>query len=77
MGLAFLALSKYEAVPVVMVIVAAVLLVFLPQIRRDRNAAAVDVSLFALPPILAYVFWLTYSKLFLGCTCSALPPRPR
>jgi len=65
-GLAFLALSKYEAVPVVMVIVAAVLLVFLPRIRRDRNAAALDVSLFALPPILAYVFWLTYNKLILG-----------
>lgn len=35
-------------------------------ILRDRNAAALDVSLFALPPILAYVFWLTYNKLILG-----------
>ncbi len=66
MGLAFLALSKYEAVPVVMVIAAAVLLVFLPRIRRNRNAAALDVSLFALPPTLAYVFWLTYNKHILG-----------
>jgi len=43
-GLAFLALSKYEAVPVVMVIVAAVLQVFLPRScvtgTRPRSTSA-------------------------------------